>query len=196
MVPITEISDQKNDYSLNLPRYIDSTEPEDIHDIEGHLRGGIPNRDIDALQRYWYIFSGLRSDLLKNDSTVAASRSSRFSERKSVASYSTKRGTEIAGTNVLSSSSKSKALDAPRRDRAAATSTLVSNTTLISIRFPRLRFRLRSDRRADKPENQSLLQVSIRHRGRCYLLTALFINLFSGPLKLMIDPWISVKRLD
>jgi type I restriction enzyme M protein len=85
MVPFTEISDQKNDYSLNLPRYIDSTEPEDIHDIEGHLRGGIPNRDIDALQRYWEIISGVRSELFKNDSTVAASRSSRFSERKSVA---------------------------------------------------------------------------------------------------------------
>src|SRR4029079_19032128 len=49
----------------------------------------------------------------KNDSTVAASRSSRFSARKSVASYSTKRGTEIAGTNILSSSRKSRAPDAP-----------------------------------------------------------------------------------
>jgi type I restriction enzyme M protein len=65
MVPITEISDQKNGYSLNLPRYIDSTEPEDIQDIEGHLRGGIPNRDIDALQRYWEIISGVRSKLFK-----------------------------------------------------------------------------------------------------------------------------------
>src|SRR6185369_7483310 len=54
---------------------------------------------------------------------------------KSVASYSTKRGTEIARTNVPSSSRKSKALDAPRRDRAAATSTLVSSTTLISMHF-------------------------------------------------------------
>jgi type I restriction enzyme M protein len=29
MVPLTEIADPKNDYNLNLPRYIDSTEPED-----------------------------------------------------------------------------------------------------------------------------------------------------------------------
>lgn len=42
MVPLTEIADPKNDYNLNLPRYIDSTEPEDIQDIDGHLRGGIP----------------------------------------------------------------------------------------------------------------------------------------------------------
>jgi type I restriction enzyme M protein len=44
-----EIADPKNDYNLNLPRYIDSTEPEDLQDIDGHLRGGIPERDIDAL---------------------------------------------------------------------------------------------------------------------------------------------------
>ena len=42
MVPLAEISDPKNDFNLNLPRYIDSTEPEDLQDIDGHLRGGIP----------------------------------------------------------------------------------------------------------------------------------------------------------
>ena len=47
MVPLAEISDPKNDYNLNLPRYIDSSEPEDLQDIDAHLRGGIPNRDID-----------------------------------------------------------------------------------------------------------------------------------------------------
>ena len=53
MVPLAEISDPKNDFNLNLPRYIDSTEPEDLQDIDAHLRGGIPNRDIDDLARYW-----------------------------------------------------------------------------------------------------------------------------------------------
>jgi len=48
-VPVAEISDSKYDYNLNLPRYIDSTEPEDLQDIDGHLRGGIPNRDLSAL---------------------------------------------------------------------------------------------------------------------------------------------------
>jgi hypothetical protein len=55
MVPLDEIADPKNDYNLNLPRYIDSTEPEDLHDIEGHLRGGIPERDLDALADYWRV---------------------------------------------------------------------------------------------------------------------------------------------
>ncbi len=65
MVSVAEISDPKNDYNLNLPRYIDSTEPEDIQDIDGHLRGGIPERDIDALARYWRVIPAVRAALFK-----------------------------------------------------------------------------------------------------------------------------------
>ena len=65
MVPVAEISDPKNDYNLNLPRYIDSTKPEDLQDINGHLRGGIPDRDIDALDRYWQTIPTLRATLFK-----------------------------------------------------------------------------------------------------------------------------------
>ena len=65
MVPLAEISDPKNDFNLNLPRYIDSAEPEDVQDIDAHLRGGIPNRDIDAFQRYWQVIPAVRSTLFK-----------------------------------------------------------------------------------------------------------------------------------
>jgi len=65
MVPVAEIADPKNDYNLNLPRYIDSTEPEDVQDIDGHLRGGIPERDLDALGNYWKIMPGLRAALFE-----------------------------------------------------------------------------------------------------------------------------------
>ncbi len=65
MVSVAEISDAKNDYNLNLPRYIDSTEPEDIQDINGHLRGGIPERDIDALDRYWQVIPAVRAALFR-----------------------------------------------------------------------------------------------------------------------------------
>ena len=65
MVPLAEISDPKNDFNLNLPRYVDSTEPEDLQDIDGHLRGGIPDRDIDALDRYWQVFPAVRSLLFE-----------------------------------------------------------------------------------------------------------------------------------
>ena len=60
MVPLTEIASEANDYNLNIPRYIDSSEPEDLHDLAAHLHGGIPNRDINALGAYWEVFPGLR----------------------------------------------------------------------------------------------------------------------------------------
>jgi type I restriction enzyme M protein len=66
MVPVDEIADPKNDYNLNLPRYIDSSEPEDLHDIEGHLRGGIPQRDLDALADYWQVLPSLRAALFES----------------------------------------------------------------------------------------------------------------------------------
>lgn len=65
MVPLAEISDPKNDFNLNLPRYIDSTEPEDLQDIDAHLRGGIPIRDIDDLAKYWDVFPDVRKALFK-----------------------------------------------------------------------------------------------------------------------------------
>ena len=61
MVPLDEIADPKNDFNLNLPRYIDSTEPEDLQDIDGHLRGGIPERDLDALGAYWKVLPSVRA---------------------------------------------------------------------------------------------------------------------------------------
>jgi type I restriction enzyme M protein len=67
MVPLSEISDPKNDFNLNLPLYIDSSEPEDIQDIDGHLRGGIPEPDIDALEAYWKVLPGVRVALFKKD---------------------------------------------------------------------------------------------------------------------------------
>ena len=66
IVPVEEIADPKNDYNLNLPRYIDSTEPEDLQDIDAHLRGGIPERDIDAFAADWQQFPGARAVLFES----------------------------------------------------------------------------------------------------------------------------------
>ncbi len=63
MVPMSEIADPKNDHNLNIPRYIDSSEPEDLQDLSAHLHGGIPDRDVDALQSYWDAFPQLRSQI-------------------------------------------------------------------------------------------------------------------------------------
>ena len=66
MVPIDEISNPKNAFNLNLPRYIDSTDPEDRQDIDGHLRGGIPERDMDALKAYWRVLPSVRGFLFES----------------------------------------------------------------------------------------------------------------------------------
>lgn len=65
-VPNEEI--QKNEYNLNLPRYIDTQEIEDIQDIEAHLKGGIPEADIDTLSAYWEICPTLRHSIIKSGS--------------------------------------------------------------------------------------------------------------------------------
>jgi type I restriction enzyme M protein len=74
MVPITEIADPKNDFNLNLPRYIDSAEPEDLQDIDGHLRGGIPERDLDALGAYWKVLPNVRGTLFESAGRLGYAR--------------------------------------------------------------------------------------------------------------------------
>lgn len=61
-VPNEEIK-EKNEYNLNIPRYIDSSTPEDLQDIDGHLHGGIPAADVDSMEKYWALFPGLKSKL-------------------------------------------------------------------------------------------------------------------------------------
>lgn len=61
LVPLAEI--EANDFNLNIPRYIDTSEAEDLQDIDAHLHGGIPARDVDALQAYWDVMPNLRSAL-------------------------------------------------------------------------------------------------------------------------------------
>ena len=64
LVPIDEIASPANDYNLNIPRYIDSSEAEDLHDLDAHLHvAAFPDRDIDALDTYWSVFPALRHDL-------------------------------------------------------------------------------------------------------------------------------------
>jgi len=63
MVSVAEI--EENDYNLNIPRYIDSQETEDIQDIEAHLKGGIPIADINALSKFWEVFPTLRKSLFE-----------------------------------------------------------------------------------------------------------------------------------
>ena len=59
---------EKNDFNLNISLYIDSADEEDIQDIEAHLLGGIPERDVDELYTYWNAFPELKEKLFKSNS--------------------------------------------------------------------------------------------------------------------------------
>ena len=63
IIPISEI--EEKEFNLNIPRYIDSQDEEDLQDIAAHLQGGIPDTDIDALQNYWDVYETMRTDLFK-----------------------------------------------------------------------------------------------------------------------------------
>jgi type I restriction enzyme M protein len=63
LVPVNEI--EKNEFNLNIPRYIDSQEEEDIQDLMAHMAGGIPNRDVDGLDRFWKVYPNLRVQLFQ-----------------------------------------------------------------------------------------------------------------------------------
>ena len=64
LVKLEEI--ETNEFNLNIPRYIDSQEAEDLQDIEGHLKGGIPSSDIDQLQSYWDVCPQLRQSMFSD----------------------------------------------------------------------------------------------------------------------------------
>ena len=63
LVPYSEIKNKRNNYNLNITRYIDSSNEEDLQNIDAHIHGGIPAADIDRLNKYWKVFDSLRDSL-------------------------------------------------------------------------------------------------------------------------------------
>lgn len=63
-VPQEEI--EKNDYNLNIPRYIEARDTEIVQDIDAHLKGGLPKHDIELLSDYWEALPTLKDELVKN----------------------------------------------------------------------------------------------------------------------------------
>lgn len=52
-----------NDYNLNIPRYVDSSEPVESWDIYASMFGGIPVRELEELQTFWNVFPSLKEEL-------------------------------------------------------------------------------------------------------------------------------------
>lgn len=66
-VPLEEI--ERNDYNLNIPRYISAPDTEILQDIDAHLHGGLPAHDIEQLAAYWQVCPSLRNDLFRPHDT-------------------------------------------------------------------------------------------------------------------------------
>lgn len=64
MVSVSEI--ERNDFNLNLSRYIKNQDSEDIQCLEAHLKGDIPNEDLDKLEHYWNVYPTLKTSLFKS----------------------------------------------------------------------------------------------------------------------------------
>lgn len=67
LVPKTEL--QANDYNLNIPRYVDSSEPAESWDLYASMFGGIPLSELDALADFWNAFPSLRAALFTDNGT-------------------------------------------------------------------------------------------------------------------------------
>ncbi|MBU6257474.1 MAG: type I restriction-modification system subunit M [Burkholderiales bacterium] len=72
LVPKTELQGEANDYNLNIPRYVDSSEPLESWDLYASMFGGIPLSELDALADYWEAFPNLRAALFTLDGTPYA----------------------------------------------------------------------------------------------------------------------------
>ena len=60
---------RNNEYNLNIPRYVDSSEASESWDIYASMFGGIPWSEIDELKEYWHAFPYLKSALFENTSS-------------------------------------------------------------------------------------------------------------------------------
>lgn len=58
---------RKNEYNLNIPRYVDSSEPTESWDVYASMFGGIPEEELNALSSYWNVFPSLKQDLFTTD---------------------------------------------------------------------------------------------------------------------------------
>lgn len=63
---VTKEEIRENDYNLNIPRYVDSSDEPESWDIYASMFGGIPNEEIDGLKKYWDAFPNLKTSLFKS----------------------------------------------------------------------------------------------------------------------------------
>ena len=56
-----------NDYNLNIPRYVDSSETAESYDIYASMFGGIPKTELGKFDKYWEVFPSLKGELFAGE---------------------------------------------------------------------------------------------------------------------------------
>lgn len=56
-----------NAYNMNIPRYVDSSDPPESCDIYASMFGGVPSHELDAFNDYWTLFPSLKTELFEGD---------------------------------------------------------------------------------------------------------------------------------
>ena len=62
---------RQNDYNLNIPRYVDSSEEAETWDLYASMYGGIPETELSRMQDYWQNFPSLKGELFDTDRNYA-----------------------------------------------------------------------------------------------------------------------------
>lgn len=98
---VTRDEIRENDYNLNIPRYVDSSEDAETYDIYATMFGGIPKSELEKLNPYFDEFPGLKEDIFKasNDEYYAIEKENLeefIKNHKSVADFRVKYKQSIA----------------------------------------------------------------------------------------------------
>jgi type I restriction enzyme M protein len=85
LVPVTEI--ETEEWNCNIRRYVDNAPPPEPHDVRAHLHGGVPIVEIDALQKHWTNYPGLRERVFtpRTDDTRYADFTAEVTDRRAIA---------------------------------------------------------------------------------------------------------------
>jgi type I restriction enzyme M protein len=78
-------------YNCNIRRYVDNAPPPDPQDVRAHIHGGVPVAEIDALQRFWTNYQGLRTSVFAPRADDAVVK-----RRRTGTPYRRRRGTPLA----------------------------------------------------------------------------------------------------
>lgn len=78
---------EAEEYNCNIRRYVDNSTPAESHDVKAHLKGGIPESEVDALQSYWDNYPGIREQIFTYDRDKYLKFSQIISDKEAIKGY-------------------------------------------------------------------------------------------------------------